>query len=62
MSEARKDHRKAASKQPGDKERNGEQREPGWAAGLKKLYDSVVEEPLPDAFKDLLSRLDDAGK
>lgn len=32
---------------------------PEWAAGLKRLYDSVVEEPLPDAFKDLLSRLDD---
>ena len=36
------------------------QREPEWAAGLKQLYDSVVDEPLPDAFKDLLSRLDDA--
>ena len=33
---------------------------PEWAAGLKRLYDSVVEEPLPDAFKDLLSRLDDS--
>ncbi|WP_336979938.1 NepR family anti-sigma factor [Altererythrobacter fulvus] len=32
---------------------------PEWADGLKRLYDSVVEEPLPDAFKDLLSRLDD---
>ncbi len=30
-----------------------------WASGLKQLYDSVVEEPLPDSFKDLLSRLDD---
>lgn len=58
MSEARKDNRKAAGRQPGGKD----QREPGWATGLKKLYDSVVEEPLPDAFKDLLSRLDDAGK
>lgn len=33
-------------------------RDPEWAAGLKKLYDSVVEEPLPDSFKDLLSKLD----
>lgn len=33
--------------------------DPDWAIGLKQLYDSVVEEPLPDAFKDLLSRLDE---
>ena len=26
---------------------------------MKQLYDQVVEEPLPDAFKDLLSKLDD---
>ncbi len=32
---------------------------PEWAKGLKRLYDSVVEEPLPDSFKDLLSRLDE---
>ncbi len=31
---------------------------PDWADGLKQLYDSVVEEPLPDAFKDLLDKLD----
>lgn len=31
---------------------------PGWADGLRHLYDSVVEEDLPDSFKDLLSRLD----
>jgi len=38
-------------------------KQPGaeWAAGLKQLYDSVVEEPIPDAFKDLLSKLD-SGK
>jgi len=34
----------------------------GIKRGLKQLYDSVVDEPLPDAFKDLLSRLDDAKK
>jgi len=33
--------------------------EPEWADGLRKLYDSVVEEPIPDSFKDLLSKLDD---
>ena len=37
-------------------------RGPEWASGLKQLYDSVVEEPLPDAFKDLLSRLDDTKR
>ena len=31
---------------------------PEWANGLKQLYDSVVDEPLPDSFKDLLSQLD----
>ena len=36
--------------------------EPQWTNGLKRLYDSVVEEPLPDSFKDLLSKLDDSGK
>lgn len=34
--------------------------EPGWASGLRKLYNSVVEEPLPDSFKDLLKKLDDS--
>lgn len=39
--------------------RNGaRQRPPEWADGLKQLYDSVVEEALPDSFKDLLDRLD----
>ncbi|WP_095011846.1 NepR family anti-sigma factor [Tsuneonella mangrovi] len=32
---------------------------PGWAAGLRELYDSVVEEPLPKSFEELLSKLDD---
>jgi hypothetical protein len=32
---------------------------PEWADGLKQLYDSVVEEDLPDSFKDLLARLDE---
>ena len=31
---------------------------PEWAGGLKQLYDSVVDEPIPDSFKDLLDRLD----
>lgn len=32
--------------------------QPDWANGLRQLYDSVVDEPLPDSFKDLLSQLD----
>lgn len=31
---------------------------PEWADGLRQLYDSVVNEPLPDTFKDLLAKLD----
>lgn len=34
---------------------------PDWADGLRQLYDSVVDEPLPDTFKDLLERLDEEG-
>ncbi len=33
-------------------------REPGWAEGLRKLYDNVVAEPLPDHFEELLKKLD----
>lgn len=33
-------------------------RKPEWAEGLKRLYDSVVEEPLPDSFARLLDQLD----
>jgi hypothetical protein len=32
---------------------------PEWAAGLKQLYDAVVEEDLPDNFRDLLAQLDE---
>lgn len=37
-------------------------REPDWANGLRQLYDSVVDEPLPDSFNDLLDKLDDESK
>lgn len=43
-----------------DQAQSGAQR-PDWADGLRQLYDSVVDEPLPDAFKDLLDRLDESG-
>ena len=44
------------------RKQNTRQRGPEWASGLKQLYDSVIEEPIPDAFKDLLSKLDDGKK
>ena len=31
---------------------------PAWAVGLKQLYDTIVDEPIPDAFNDLLAKLD----
>lgn len=34
---------------------------PEWTNGLRQFYDSVVDEPLPDAFKDLLAKLDSQG-
>jgi hypothetical protein len=42
------------------KERNERRRQatPDWASGLRRLYDSVVDEPLPDAFSKLLDELD----
>ncbi len=40
--------------------RRGRQAQPDWASGLRRLYDSVVEEPLPDAFEKLLKDLDSA--
>lgn len=40
------------------KGRGGPTKEPDWTRGLKRLYDSVLEEPMPDSFKDLLSKLD----
>lgn len=37
------------------------QKSPDWASGLRRLYDSVVEEPLPDSFAELLDKLDDGN-
>ena len=55
MAGGKKD-KKGSSPKPGTAPRD-----PEWTAGLKRLYDSVVEEPLPDAFVDLLKKLDAAG-
>jgi hypothetical protein len=48
------------AKNMGDKaSKSVDGQEPDWANGLRQLYDSVVDEPLPDSFKDLLSQLDE---
>lgn len=38
----------------------GERREkqPGWVEGLRQLYNSVLDEPLPESFDELLKKLD----
>jgi hypothetical protein len=41
-----------------DRPQRGRQASPDWASGLRRLYDSVVEEPLPDNFSRLLDQLD----
>lgn len=38
--------------------RAGKTKAPDWAQGLRRLYDSVLEEPLPDNFARLLDELD----
>ena len=38
----------------------GKKASPDWADGLRQLYDSVVDEPIPDSFKDLLAQLDES--
>jgi hypothetical protein len=50
-----------ANRNQGDSGNQGRSRAPEWADGLKQLYDSVVEEDLPDAFKDLLEQLGTSG-
>lgn len=39
-----------------------ENNEPEWASGLKRLYDSVLDEPLPDSLVALLAKLDEADR
>jgi len=43
--------------------RSGEGQDvPEWTNGLRHLYDSVVKEPLPDSFRDLLDRFDEESE
>lgn len=51
----------ASNRKHGEDRAAPSQRTPEWADGLKQLYDSVVEEDLPESFKDLLDRLDVTG-
>lgn len=69
QSDGEHDQRRSNKRMASDKKTTGsshgsnlaskDDQSPEWASGLKQLYDSVVEEPLPDAFKDLLDKLDD---
>lgn len=53
----------AGAEKPGSKTiGKSDRQEPEWASGLKQLYNSVVDEPIPDMFKDLLAQLDDGDK
>ncbi len=42
--------------------RKRERTNPVWAEGLRRLYDSVVDEEIPDEFVDLLKKLDQASE
>jgi len=42
--------------------KEGKKTNPEWADGLRQLYDSVLNEPLPDSFADLIAKLDESGK
>ena len=54
MSEDKKKMKSIAKQRPP----RGRDKDPEWANGLRRLYDSVVEEPLPDSFAKLLDQLD----
>lgn len=47
---------------PVSRKKKAQADQPGWADGLRQLYDSVLDETLPDSFDDLLKRLDKAGR
>lgn len=47
---------------PSKTPRSGDKRrKPVWAENLKRMYDEVVDESLPDDFVNLLKKLDEAG-
>ena len=38
-----------------------ERSRPEWAQGLRRIYDTVLSEPLPDSVRALLARLDEGA-
>lgn len=36
--------------------------QPQWADSLRNMYESVIDEPIPDSFKDLLDQFDEPKK
>lgn len=50
--------RKKMKSTPRPRGTGASRKDPEWTSSLKKLYDSVVEEPLPDSFAKLLDQLD----
>lgn len=45
---------KGCASSPGSRDR-----QPGWIQGLRQIYNSVLEEPLPPSFDNLLKKLDE---
>ena len=58
----RKGQQKDAANKPCPAARSDRKDEPDWAEGLRQLYNSVVEEPLPDSFDALLKKLGKDGR
>ena len=56
MTEKEKRADSATQRKPGE---GKEAEKPDWAEGLKKFYDSVVDEPLPDELSKLLAQFED---
>ncbi len=52
---------KADQSVPAPAAKDAKRKKPGWADGLRQLYDAVLDEPLPDSFAELLAKLDDEG-
>lgn len=53
------DEKKAPRKSSGN---DGKRTDYDVAKGLKQLYNSVLDEPLPPSFQDLLTKLDQGKK
>jgi hypothetical protein len=51
----------SSPKNPEDKPARKSRAKPVWAAGLRRMYDEVVDEQLPDDFADILKKLDQAS-